>query len=742
MTKVTEPFNTYMFVSDANAPVPVYDVDVSNWSDDDWEKKENALKVANSLFLWHNSDLFDAIGNIEINDNSNIGRTLYYLINGKEWTSGKAFATWNDVLKTNMGWHRIDDSSKSEMGDLQKPSSAASRDLYVVFQSLNNPYTNTNLVLATRLKYGDFTSALKKNQSATNPYWNKKSSSAEGAVKWKNESDNQYLFMLGMRSEHTGKEKKAFEDGGWREAYDKSGAKDGKKGSMRAILTRQILENAFGKNIIDSDNWDTEVECWKTTISDCFAQIWKYATGKTSGFGDITEDGKEWIDKHLCPYYLWSSGERKKNGKFCKYTCTEESIEHIAIAARDRTFNSEPWAGIRKDIYVLLMGEMFSAVSMMKVYYYGLSMSLSSNTSFMDWPASNFVLTKAPTSYVTIDYHNKKPGETGRVVTGSLKIVVLDERIDKDDPRFAIFPDTGGLSNTGLTINVQTSYRSAYYTLTQTNTSEYPVVWKYALHKFAQWYCDNKPYSTNDGKSKKVWGCDTSESRKIVRYVKTFYDNLKKAMPGLMSYRFQNEVFAKFTNHANKSIVDYEDPENTVIAKAIPVMEVSHLKELFSLSFNGSGNFEGGKQFTYSHCIVDLNPNVSEYNRKVPSTLSDKPEFNLGNTQFPMSFADGVNVNVDEYKTKKLVLTRVDKISGEKCDTFTMGSNHNDYDLITDPKKRKYKDDESIVDGAIDDLATVKLGNGGSYQKKHPEVDLTIKDHHILNDDLYDAHLD
>jgi hypothetical protein len=559
--------------------------------------------------------------------------------------------------------------------------------------------------------------------------------------------------MLGMPSEHTGKEKKAFEAGGWREAYDKSGAKDGKKGSMRAILTRQILENAFGKNIIDSDNWDTSAECWKITVPDCncFGIIWDYATtGANPTWNDkgltppsgIDASAKiivdtDWIDKHLCPYYLWSSGERKKNGKFCKYTCTEESIEHIAIAARDRTFNSEPWAGIRKDIYVLLMGEMFSAVSMMKVYYYGLSMSLSSNTSFMDWPASNFVLTKAPTSYVTIDYHNGKGGP----VTGSLKIVVLDERIDKDDPRFAIFPDTGGLSNIGLTINVQKSHRSAYYTLTQTNTSEYPVVWKYALHKFAQWYCDNKPYPTNDGKSKKVWGCETPESRKIVRYVKTFYDNLKKAMPGLMSYRFQNEVFAKFTNHANKSIVDYEDPENTVIAKAIPVMNIAGLKDLFAGSFNG-GNFEGGKQFTYSHCIVDLNPNVSEYNRKVPSTLSDKPEFNLGNTQFPMSFADGVNVNVDEYKTKKLVLTRVDKISGEKCDTFTMGSNHNDYDLITDPKKRKYKDDESIVDGAIDDLATVKLGNGGSYQKKHPEVDLTIKDHPILNDDLYDAHLD
>ena len=51
--------NTYMFVNDANAPVPVYDVDVSSWSDDDWNTKENALSVANSLFLYPHSSLFD-----------------------------------------------------------------------------------------------------------------------------------------------------------------------------------------------------------------------------------------------------------------------------------------------------------------------------------------------------------------------------------------------------------------------------------------------------------------------------------------------------------------------------------------------------------------------------------------------------------------------------------------------------------------------------------------------------------
>ena len=141
-----------------------------------------------------------------------------------------------------------------------------------------------------------------------------------------------------------------------------------------------------------------------------------------------------------------------------------------------------------------------------------------------------------------------------------------------------------------------------------------------------------------------------------------------------MAYRYQNQIFGEFTNSANRSIIDYEDEENTVVAKAIPVMNIEKLEDIFSNSFNNSGNFSGSRKFEYSHCIVDLNPDIDEYNEKVPDNLKDKDGFMLGNTQFPMSFANGVNVNVDDYKTSKLVLQRIDSISGEKFDTFTMGS--------------------------------------------------------------------
>lgn len=263
-----------------------------------------------------------------------------------------------------------------------------------------------------------------------------------------------------------------------------------------------------------------------------------------------------------------------------------------------------------------------------------------------------------------------------------------------------------------------------------------PVIWRSALHQFAEWKCGN-----TSNKGEKVWGCDSQESIAVVKHVKQLYDNLKKAMPGLMSYRFQNEIFSEFTNMNGKSVVDYSDEENTIIAKAIPIMEVTKIKEAFKSSFKG-GNFQGGKQFTYSHCIVDLNPTLSDYNK--PD--EEHSEFKVANGQFPMSFTSDVNVNVDEYKTKKMVLTRIDKISGEKFDTFTMGSHKTDYDLITDTKRRKYKDSESIVDGAIDDHATVTLGNGGSYQKRYANNDLKntdeFPDGYESGNDLYYANTD
>ena len=93
----------------------------------------------------------------------------------------------------------------------------------------------------------------------------------------------------------------------------------------------------------------------------------------------------------------------------------------------------------------MLIDKLFSSLSL-KMNYEGLGTKTtssgwgSSKTTFQSWPASNYVLTSSPTSYITIDYHK---GENGPV-TGSLKIVVLNEKLNTDDPSKGLFPDNGG----------------------------------------------------------------------------------------------------------------------------------------------------------------------------------------------------------------------------------------------------------------------------------------------------------
>lgn len=184
--KLDEPFNTYMFVSDANAPVPVYDIDTSDKDDAWWEDKDNALSVANSLFLYQDFKLFDVIGNIEIQ--GDFGKALYKCWTGNEFGDKSKFKTWRNLLRSNLGWHfgNIAYSKIASDAKLRQPSSG--HDICAVFQSLNNPYTNTNIVLATRSNYANFKKARAKAAHAEPAYeektwWNKKSAKYQGAIK-------------------------------------------------------------------------------------------------------------------------------------------------------------------------------------------------------------------------------------------------------------------------------------------------------------------------------------------------------------------------------------------------------------------------------------------------------------------------------------------------------------------------------------------------------------------------------
>ena len=841
---VTEPFNTYMFVSDANAPTPLYDVAVDKENPDDWwNVPENAKKVSDSLFLYSDFNFFNDIGSLKVR--KDIGVKFYNMTHTNEWDDSKAdwktsaqFPCWKDILNSNVGYY-WDNAIVNKVKDLgMEAISAGSIDdsgidaagayVQTVFQSLRNPYTNTNLVLATRNGYSGFKSA-GGNWSKDNkgkpieafPLMGEKKKSGDVFLQ-----EQSYLFMMGLPAGFTGLRKSMYE--GWRKTYynwvnGSTSASGTNKTKLLYHFTNIILENVFG--VAPPLNSQSEIDMTETPNYPEYhwvKELWEYAKngvrpeeshilnyiGVSStdpvDTGTATVDGREvtpsacdavefngrkfmfyvdqedrywrefghegpdwyedigtdWIDTHLCPYPYWGGGTgRRAAGEFCKGNCTEKTIENIALRLCERyTISEDPETHeqistyrdsyIGADIYVLYINRLFSALSStmkhddgpfgqrVTGYSYSRRSDITEPTrgEFSD---DNYILTKAPTGYVTIDYKGGENGET----TGSLKIVVLDESlINGSNPEAGIFPDTGGFQSYGVTIftnnTTNSLFRSLYWTINQTHTSEYPIIWKYARHLLSRWATYHG--IGNHSAKADVWKCDTPESREIVRYVKEFYDNMKIAMPGLMAYRYQHQVFAEFTNKLGKSLVDYEDPENTIVAKALPIMDVDVLKDLFFDSFNG-GNFEAGKQFSYSHCIVDLDPDLSKYNKNPDETNS---EFILQPGEFPMKFASGVTVNVEDYKTSKLVLKRIDNISGEKLDTFTMGSHATDYDLVTDPKRRKYRDNESIVDGAEDDFANVTLGNGGSYQKKRADIDLKEKDAPLEPDDLYNCDLE
>lgn len=142
---------------------------------------------------------------------------------------------------------------------------------------------------------------------------------------------------------------------------------------------------------------------------------------------------------------------------------------------------------------------------------------------------------------MTIDYKGGPNGET----TGSLKIVVVDEtQLNLDTPENGLYPDTG-LMGLPVVISVLGNqspnlFRSVYWTINKTDSKLYPLVWQYARYMLAKWLTSRGMGGATAYKDSKIWDCSSLDSIKIVRYAKEFYDNMKTAMPGLMSYRYQN----------------------------------------------------------------------------------------------------------------------------------------------------------------------------------------------------------
>lgn len=256
MARVSDSFNTYMFVSDANAPVPLYDVESEiNW----WNDESKSLEVSNSLFLYADSLLFNQIGEVKLPFDE-IGKTFYKCLKGKAWKgssdnwNSKQGITWKNVLESNLSYHYLNKSAEDELksNSLQQLNDEGAMNMYAVFQGLRNPYQNTNIILATRKDYEDFANA-KGTWKASNK---KKNSGIDISGK------TGYLFMMGLPCCHTGKGKRKTVDAfykygssgygtdgqydSWRKLYEDNGNKKTKKSQLANYLANMILHEAFG----------------------------------------------------------------------------------------------------------------------------------------------------------------------------------------------------------------------------------------------------------------------------------------------------------------------------------------------------------------------------------------------------------------------------------------------------------------------------------------------------------------
>lgn len=223
--------------------------------------------------------------------------------------------------------------------------------------------------------------------------------------------------------------------------------------------------------------------------------------------------------------------------------------------------------------------------------------------------------------------------------------------------------------------------------------------------------------------SDRIWKDDTFK-KSFNKRAKT----LREMVPLLMARRFQNQMFDNLKNGVGLSVTDYENKEvdNPVSFRAIPYLDVDNIQKVFQESFSqfDAGRLLQDSRFSATHCVVDLNPDVSKYNEGVENT-----RLQLRETDFPVQFRNGVDVNADDtYKKDKLVLTRVEAISADGFETFTMGSKSTDYDYVTNENKIKYADSEAMPGQSPQDSANVTLGNGGSFQKKRVDFDLNEYD--------------
>ena len=421
----------------------------------------------------------------------------------------------------------------------------------------------------------------------------------------------------------------------------------------------------------------------------------------------------------------------------CMYNLTEESIELFALKITDNEINENENENEIEDATPLLLTQLCSGESQCtrhksmtpKDYTIGLDKVIEYNKATNNdyvWDASSV------TDYVTIVY---KPGKDADP-TGCLKIVNLNQKIVAVKDAQDIENGQTVLANNDAILKVN----GACQELADLTTSTYPAAFKTSLP--ISWQVVAKAYAktcsmTADQESEA--DAMLTDAASLASKLVALYDNLKKSMPVMMGYRYQRQVFDMLTNIKGATLTNYSAKKSNFTARALPILDMKQLKEMFkkSMDIQRLYNLQYSQTFSYSHCVVDLNPNYADYNAEVDNDL-----LKIGSDEnvFPVRFVDGLDVNAsDEYKTSKIAFVRVDAISADKFSKFYMGSHKTDYDKVQDPIKRRFADPDAIVDAAASNYARVLLGNGGSYQKKRVDIKESKygDDSSITNTDIY-----
>ena len=224
----------------------------------------------------------------------------------------------------------------------------------------------------------------------------------------------------------------------------------------------------------------------------------------------LSEEAKAWVDKYMCLAKDWNDddGNRRAAGKMCKWNLTQDNMNYVGLVI-NRTFND---ARPRPSVYtghakLCAISRFVSSESFINLF-----IEDAANGT------ENHVITQMPTDYVTIHYYK------GVINTGNLKIISLDihdlvwlesepgqtqSRNNKKRPVNDLLRNAGSIESKhpaaieliskklvgrtlyGYVNNADKAKETCfggwiYSYIVQTNWTEFPLPWKWAMCVLAQ----------------------------------------------------------------------------------------------------------------------------------------------------------------------------------------------------------------------------------------------------------------